>query len=163
MKKFLFLISLFCAPAFAAEPDNLSLALGYTAIGSEVGITASAVSPYFLNNHKTAIGIQYSIFEERSYHTYAMPQINAIHQIMKNESASLYFKNGVALIEAKNLSDTGSLGINFALGGNLDIGSERVKLQAETGYFLSFGRADKTDGQPFARGAGVALGFAFML
>lgn len=163
MKLVFVLLSLFSATTYASEASPFSVALGYTAIGSEIGLAASAQTPYFINNKKTALGIQYSILESLFYHTYSMPQFNAIHQIMNHENVSVYFKNGISIIDAKKLTDTGSFGINFSLGGTFDIGSDRVKLQAETGYFLSFARTEKYDDQPFARGAGFSLGLALAL
>lgn len=163
MKFILVLLSLFSATAYASDSNPFSLSLGYTAIGSEVGLTTSAQTPYFINNKKVALGIQYSILESQHYHAYFMPQLNAFHQIMNHENVSVYFKNGIALIDAKKLTDTGSFCLNFSLGGNFNIGSDRIKLQAETGYFLSFARSEKYNDQPFARGAGFSLGFALAI
>ncbi len=167
MFKKLSVILLFCVSinSWAAfEPSLLGLTASLSSIGSDPGFKIEADSPFFIKG-LSALNLEYGrYFSSLAGGTtsYGILQLGVKSRIYSTELASIYLKGGGLFINGDSLSSSSLTGLNYSAGSYFKIPESVIQLQAEIGYnYLFSGNADKLNGQSFATGGVISVGFAY--
>ncbi|MEO5971155.1 MAG: hypothetical protein ABIQ95_14600 [Bdellovibrionia bacterium] len=160
---FNFIFVFFTIPAWAELPSSFSLNVGVTAIAEEVGYSFGATTPYFIND-KSALSFQYSQFRASASSTYSMIEVGALNKFLSFDKVNTYFKGGSFYTMPGNPALKSDFGINFGFGANIAANGDKFLFKAEIGYYYPLGTTtEQVAGQPFAQGAGISLGFMYLL